>query len=282
MHSFLSAYMLYLHVGKITAFAPNLLRHKSNPLVDAPAKRFLHTPPSTISIPFSTSVKPSPSTTSTSLASANLLPFIYTGFSGTLLYRATSFATNPSEKIVLVAVALLSFLNFGPSDNAKLASAKRAYKQTNPSSAGKEKRARQAALTWRKAVRIKIVGQVAGLVKMATAREPSGVMRGAALLMGGIMMYIISGGGRAYHDNDGNWTPLSGNTVLGILTMDAAFFGAALIAARKLTASLDHSSASSGALVAASVYAFGAIGGAMEGIPQFIKAIKPKKEEPSE
>lgn len=257
-----------LHIDVTAAFAPALSltsRHRSTSSVGYPS--LLRIPPSQISFQ-----RPSPHvlsspTTSTSLKSAKVLPFVYTGFSGALLYKAAKLATDPAERIVLVAVSALSLLNFGPSDNGRLASAKRAYKLTGPASAGKEKQARQAALTWRKAVRIKIVGQIAGLARMASAKEPSGVMRGAALLMGSVMMYLLSGGGRANHDSDGKWKPLPEKTVLGILIMDAVFCGAALVAAR------------SGAFVAAVIYAFGATVGALEGIPQLAKAIKPKKGE---
>jgi len=200
------------------------------------------------------------------LASAKILPFAYAGFSGALLYKATK-ATTQAESIVLLAVSALSFLNFSASDNAKLKSAKLAYQsKTKPASAGKEKQLRQAALTWRKAVRVKIIGQFLGLARMVIAKESVGVMRGAAILMASSMMYFITGAGRSNHDHDGNWKPLSDKTVTRVLTMNAILCGAALVAA---SASLDSTKLN----VAARIYAAGAIVGSLEGIPQFIKAI---------
>jgi len=206
-----------------------------------------------------------PVDSSTSLASAKVLPFVYTGFSGALLYKATKLATDPAETIVLASVSALSLLNLGPSDNARLASAKRAYKKTDPASAGKAKQTRQAALTWRKAVRIKIVGQVIGLTRMVLAKEPKGVMKGAAWVMGATMTFLMTGGGSARHDDDGNWKPIPEKSLGGVLTIDAILFVAALVAG---------DCSSSWALKAAMVYAAGVTVGSLEGIPQFVKAIK--------
>eukprot|EP00536_Pseudo-nitzschia_multiseries_P014523 jgi/Psemu1/311098/fgenesh1_kg.719_\ len=206
--------------------------------------------------------------TSTSLASAKVLPFAYTGFSGALLYKAVKCATDPAETMVLAAVSALSFFNLAPSDNARLASAKRAYKKTDPASAGKEKQVRQAALTWRKAVRIKIVGQVIGLTRMLLAKEPRGVMKGAAWVMGATMTFVVIGGGSARHDDDGNWKPMPEKSVSGILLIDAILFGAALVAG-----DCTKSSAS----MAAMVYTAGVTVGSLEGIPQFVKAIQGNK-----
>lgn len=265
----------YLQVGVVRGFAPNNFHRNSN-LALCPAISIgkCHSVSTTV---YFQSVPPrgGPSPSTTSLASATILPFVYTGFSMGLLYKAANVSTQPAEKIIVVAAALLALLNFGPSDNAKLTSAKRACKQTKPASAGKEKQTRQAALTWRKAVRVKILGQIAGLTRILLAKEAVGVMRGAALVMGAVMMYLISGGGRANHDSDGNWKPLPEKSVTTILMMDAVFFGAALFAAERLGTT---GTFTQGSFVAVMIYAFGAIGGSLEGLPQFLKAIQGNKQ----
>lgn len=265
----------YLQVGVVVGFAPSRFHRNSNlalfPAISIGRYRSVATAVSFQGGPLRRGPLPS----KTSLASAKILPFVYTGFSAGLLYKAANLSTQPAEKITLVTVALLALLNFGPSDNAKLASAKRACKQTKPASAGKEKQTRQAALTWRKAVRVKILGQIAGLTRILLAKEAVGVMRGAALVMGAVMMYLISGGGRANHDSDGNWKPLPEKSVTTILMMDAVFFGAALFAAERLGTT---GTFTQGGLAAVMIYAFGAIGGSLEGLPQFLKAIQGNKE----
>mmetsp|Transcript_21854 Transcript_21854/g.51833 ORF Transcript_21854/g.51833 Transcript_21854/m.51833 type:complete len:281 (+) Transcript_21854:120-962(+) len=251
-------------IGRAEAFAPIRSRRCYKPRCDGyPAKQLIVP---TVSSFFTPPVDALP--TSTSLASAKVLPFVYTGASGALLYKAAKLATHPAEAMVLAAVAALSLFNLGPGDNARLASAKRAYKKTQPASAGPEKQARQAALTWRKAVRIKIVGQVIGLARMLLAKEPRGVMKGAAWVMGATMAFLMTGGGSSRHDDDGNWKPIPESALTGILVIDAVLFGAALVAGE-----CTGSSASAAALV----YTVGVTVGSLEGIPQFIKAIRGDK-----
>ena len=167
--------------------------------------------------------------------------------------------------IVLLAVAALSFFNFSASDNAKLKSAKIAYKTTKPASAGKAKHQRQAALTWRKAVRIKILGQILGLGRMVVAKESKGVMNGAALITASSLLYFLTGAGRSHHDPDGQWHPLPVPAVTGVFLINIILFGAAWVAA---------SASASSARGAARLYAAGAIVGSLEGIPQFVQAIQ--------
>ncbi|VEU33677.1 unnamed protein product [Pseudo-nitzschia multistriata] len=259
------------NTAAVTAFAPSLSRHhqKLKVPVDLHVGQLR-----TLSLPKIPSVRvvaqspASARTTCTSLPSAKVLPFVYTGFSGALLYKATRLSTDCSETIVLVAVSALSFLNLGPSDNARLASAKRAYKKTEPASAGKEKQARQAALTWKKAVRIKIIGQVIGLGRMVLAKECRGVMKGAAWVMGATLAFLMAGGGSARHDDMGNLKPIPEKALMGIMTIDAILFAAALLAAEP---------SSSLGFVAAVVYAAGVSVGSLEGVPQFLKAMKGNK-----
>ena len=135
--------------------------------------------------------------------SAKILPFAYGGASMALIYRAAATASK-TDKAVLVATAALSLFNLGPTDNARLvgkcqcypkretaaltnqsifpssaqtllvtlpclplqASAKRSLKRypscTPPSAA------RKVALKWRLLVRMKLVGQLIGLIWMAS------------------------------------------------------------------------------------------------------------------
>ena len=217
-----------------------------------------------------------PSTTTTSLASAKILPVAYAGFSGALLYKAqammkgTTATPSPeaaSSILVLLAVAALSIVNFSASDNAKLKSAKIAYHTTTPASAGKAKQQRQAALTWRKAVRIKILGQLVGLGRMVVAHEARGVMMGASLITAASLLYFLTGAGRSHHDPDGQWHPLPAPAVTGVFLVNVILFGAAWVAA-------SASSSASSARGAARLYAAGAIVGSLEGIPQFVQAIQ--------
>jgi len=238
----------------------------------------------------------------TKLESAKILPIAYAGASGALLYKAAIRATTAStsttsrllrlvglssECIVLLAVSLLSLVNFSISDNARLKSAKIAYQQkTNPASSGKEKQFRQAAITWRKAVRIKIIGQFIGLIRMILARSAVGIMRGGAIIMAAQLLYFFAGGGRSNHDNNGNWKPLSEKAVISVLLIDAILVGAALLAASAGPAATTVSLSASTTIidstpnikfaVASRIYAFGTIVGCIEGIPQFMKAINRK------
>jgi len=138
--------------------------------------------------------------TSTSLGSAKVLPFLYTGFSGALLYKAVALGTRPRmDSIVLLAFSALTFFNLGPSDNAKLGSGKLACKQTAATEEDDQHQQllREKAATWRKSVRIKIIVQIVGLFRMVLAKQTEGLMRGAAMILGASILYISSGGGEA-------------------------------------------------------------------------------------
>ena len=192
------------------------------------------------------------------VSSAKVLPIAYTSASAALLFKGLK-ATTKAEKAVLLATSALSLLNFGPSDNAFLASAKRAYKKTAPSSAGRAKQERQAALTWRSVIRIKIIGQVIGLVSMSCAKRSLGMMRGAAILSAGDLAFFLAGAGRAYHDDDGNWQPMSESVSTAASIIHAVMCTAALVAAPSPVDSTKFT-------VATGIFTFGAIGGAVEGL----------------
>lgn len=148
-------------------------------------------------------------TSPTSLESAKILPFLYTGFSGALLYKAKTVVSD-ADKIVLVAMAALSFFEFGRSDNVCLGSAKAACKKTMAISAETRKEVPSGnALQWRRAVRLRILGRVVGLSRMALARGSPGLWKGAALVLVGSLFFLVNGGGGdAFHDDDGEPNPL--------------------------------------------------------------------------
>lgn len=175
------------------------------------------------------SLQQPPSKTTTRLQSAKILPFVYTGFSGALLYKAKAVtSTNVADQIVLVAMALLSLINLGPSDNARLKSAKIACKKTEEPS--------EEALAWRKAVRLKIVSQVVGLLRMVLATESSGFLKGATFVIGGPLLFLINGGGgKNNHDAEGTSTPLPEEASAKKLNTAVVLFVVIGVAALKAT-----------------------------------------------
>jgi hypothetical protein len=203
----------------------------------------------------------------TVVSSAKILPFAYTGASVALLQKAIRKSSTKAEMAVLLATSALALVNFGPSDNANLASAKRAYKKTDPSSSGRAKQERQAALTWRKVVRIKIIGQVLGLLWMVCAKSTKGIMHGAAFIMGSLLAFFLAGAARSRHDEDGNWNPMPSNISTMSMTIDAVLCTAALVAGTSPVESTKFA-------VSAGIYSFGAAVGALEGIPKLLKVFK--------
>jgi len=203
----------------------------------------------------------------TVVSSAKVLPIVYTGASVALFKKAIRRSSTKAEMAVLLTTSALSLLNMGPSDSANLASAKKAFKKTEPSSSGRAKQERQAALTWRKAVRLKIIGQIVGLALMIWARTTKGIMLGASVIMYGLVSHFLAGAGRSRHDEEGNWTPLPSNVATSILTMDALFCASAVVATNSPVASTKFA-------IAAGLYSFGAAVGALEGIPKFLKVLK--------
>lgn len=212
-------------------------------------------------------VRSTPSSVSRSLPvveSAKVLPFAYSGASAALLYRATK-AVSKTDKAVLVATAVLSLFNLGPTDNARLSSAKRAmkrYPSCTPISA-----ARTNALKWRMLVRIKLVGQLIGLVYMAVSK--SGIMQGAAIVMATNVIFFLGGAGNANHDSDGAAAPMPASKSAGLLTLDTVLTVAALIAA---SSPVDSSRYVRSALL----YAGGAAIGGLEGLAVLIAKLAEK------
>lgn len=192
------------------------------------------------------------------LESAKILPIAYTSASAALIFKATKAATN-ADAAVLAATALLACFNLAPTDNARLASAKRADKKYPPAVAGEAKQLRQAAKTWRSVVRIKLIGQVVGLVTMASAKTSTACLRGASMVMGANMLFFLCGAGRAMHDQEGTSAPMPSGRATMILTIDTILTMAALIASRSPLESTRRT-------VLASIYAGGVFIGALEGV----------------
>lgn len=176
------------------------------------------------------------STTSTRLESAKILPFVYTGLSTGLFLKAGA-APVLSDRFLLLA-----FLSYGRLDNAKLKSAKLACKKTLAIDAqtGKEE-ASSEAQAWRKAVRLKIILRVVGMLRLASAKTSRGVMRGAAFVLASSLLFLAAGGeGEMYHDADGNWKPKPENeeSAKKIKTLAALFIGTVLASLRGTPLSL--------------------------------------------
>jgi hypothetical protein len=193
------------------------------------------------------------------VASAKVLPAMYTTVGTALLVKATKAATQ-ADGLLLATTGLLAIINLGPVDNARLASAKRACKITPPASSGAAKRKRQAARTWRSVVRLKLVGQLAGLAWMAVA---SNVLRGAALVMVANMAFFLCGAGGARHNDQGLPAPMSGSASAAILLVDTALSAAALLGASSPIGSTRRAKC-------ACLFSAGAFLGAAEGLPTFV------------
>jgi len=187
--------------------------------------------------------------------SAKILPVAYTSLSGALLYRAAGAATK-ADRAVLVATAALALFNLGPTDNARLASAKRACKKSSPPS--------EVARTWRRAVRVKLAGQIIGLTWMTFSRCGVGVMRGAAAVMASNTLFFLCGAGKAMHDDEGEHVRMPRGLSITVLTIDAALTGAALAAAAAPVGTTRQG-------VGAGIFAGGAVIGALEGIAQLVR-----------
>ena len=196
--------------------------------------------------------------------SAKVLPLAYASASAALLYRATKAATK-ADKAVLVATAVLSLFNLGPSDNVRLASAKKADKIYPPCTP--QSQHRKNAEKWRSLVRIKLVGQLLGLVWMAVSETSVGVMRGAAIIMATNMLFFILGSGRNNHDKDGFADPMPASKSRGLLTIDTVLTVAALVASASPVGSTRYA-------VCAGIFAGRAAIGGLEGLAVLVASGK--------
>ena len=109
-------------------------------------------------------------------------------------------------------------------------------------------------------MRIKLVGQLAGLAWMVVA---SNVLRGAALVMMSNMAFFLSGAGGARHNDQGLPAPMSGSASAAILLVDTALSAAALLGASSHIGSTRRA-------ICACVFSAGALLGAAEGLPTFV------------
>jgi hypothetical protein len=200
------------------------------------------------------------------VASATILPAFYSTLAAGLLAKATTAAT-PSDASLLAATGLLSLVNLGPSDSARLTSSKRAYKNTPPASSGIAKQRRYAVKNWRSAVRIKIAGQAVGLTRMAFASSTTGVLRGAAIVMAANAAFFFVGAGKSRHDIDGKPAPMTDAASGAILAVDLTLTGTALLGAASVAGSTRRA-------VCSWIYAAGALIGAAEGIPAFVASLR--------
>lgn len=211
--------------GFTSAFAPTTTQIMASPVQTASPSS------STLRVPSLASPLPTTRRGVTVLRSAKILPVAYTGIGATLIVRAVQ-ATTRADAAVLAATGAIALFNLGPTDNARLASAKKAYANTPPASSGKAKQLRQAAKTWRSVVRIKLVGQFGGLIWMAVAASSNGILRGAATVMAANMAFFLCGAGGATHNSKGEFAPMPTETARSILTMNTILVAAALAAAR--------------------------------------------------
>lgn len=191
--------------------------------------------------------------------SAKIVPVAFTSASAALMFRATKvYSSNKVDAAVLLATSALTLFNFGPIDNARLISAKRADKSNPPASSGIAKQRRQAAKTWRSTIRIKIIGQCIGLLWLTCAKSGVGIMRGAATVMAASIAFLLSGGGNSRHNNDGSSDPMSTGVIRILLGIDTILTLSALIAASSPVESTRRA-------VFAGIYVAGATLGAVEG-----------------
>lgn len=188
--------------------------------------------------------------------SAKVLPIAYSGASAALLYRATK-AASKTDKGVLLATAALSLFNLGPTDNARLTSAKRSlniYQACNPPSEH-----RKRALKYRSLVRMKLIGQLIGLVWMIVAKTSTNIMIGAAIVMATNMLFFLLGAGGANHNKEGIADPMPTSKSRGLLAIDTILTAAALVAASSPVDSTRYATS-------AGVFVVGSAIGGLEGL----------------
>mmetsp|Transcript_47100 Transcript_47100/g.47547 ORF Transcript_47100/g.47547 Transcript_47100/m.47547 type:complete len:96 (+) Transcript_47100:2-289(+) len=91
-----------------------------------------------------------------------------------------------------------------------------------------------------------------------------GLMRGAAIIMGGNLAFLACGAGRANHNDEGKWEPMPSDSFKAYIVKFAAMFVAALIASFSPVDSLKCN-------VAAGFFTMGALGGINEALSIILK-----------
>lgn len=135
------------------------------------------------------------------VASAKIIPAVNLGLGGALLSRVAG-AGSKVDAAVLASTGLLATLNLAVTDNARYASAKRALAvyEGKVSLPGQAVQQLAVAKKWMNLVRLQLVGQLAGLVWMARAGSPTGVLRGAVVFMAANVAFFLLGAATAKHD----------------------------------------------------------------------------------
>ena len=199
------------------------------------------------------------------VASAKVVPFAYTGVGAALAGRAFSAATR-ADATVLATTSALAIFNLAVTDGARLASAKRAVanyvgRDSLPSLAVKQF---ATAKRWYMLTRLHLAGQLVALVWMTRA----GVLGGAAGFMLANVLFFAGGAGAAKHDMDGRPAPIKPSLLRFVFAVDSVLFGAAALAAASPVGSLVRA-------VGSYIFCVGCLIGAVEGFPQWLKAIAP-------
>ena len=199
-------------------------------------------------------------------ASAALLPAASTAL-GLSLLRGASVAATKSDAAVLASTGLLAVFNLAVTDNARFASAKRAIaiytgRTSLPGAALKQL---SIAKKWKSIVSLQLLGQFAGLVWMARATCSEGILRGATIFMAANVLFFLRGAAGAKHDRYGLPAPIPASKANAIMVIDgvlctAAAVGSVAAAGTTLRASTSY------------LFALGAMIGAVEGLPMWLKA----------
>ena len=193
-------------------------------------------------------------------AFTQIIPVANIGLGCTLLYRAA--ATSGANAVVLASTGLLATLNLAVEDNARYASAKRALAKVENEELPLAKLAKQ----WYTAVRAQVFGQLAGLLYMARAATPAGVLYGAVIFMTANVAFFLLGAGDSKHDLVGVIAPMNAKQKQIVLSTDLVLLGAAYVGASLWWNPLGS--------FGKYVYATGCLIGAAEGLPKTVAAVK--------
>jgi hypothetical protein len=252
-HSILTAFLLLFALSSATAFI----------IVPAPLPRseLFHRPAQCLQKPHKLIQRSPP-------PSANIaLPAAYTCAAMALFLKALRASAQGVDAAVLASTGALVLFNFNPSDTSSITSATLACDITPPASSGVAKSRRQAARTWRSVVRIKVVGQLLGLVWMLAARSAECGLRAAALVKAASVAHLAWGAGGARHDARGAAAPMDGSLSTAILAMDASLSVAALLGAASPAGSICRTRCSL-------YWSAGALGAAFAAVPAFLRAVQ--------
>jgi len=125
--------------------------------------------------------------------SAAVLPTAYRALAAGCAWRATS--SDPASAAVLLSTAVAAAADLGPGAAAQLATAKRAQ------SSGATAVGADAADAWRSVVRLKLLGQLAGLAASALC---GAALAGAASVVAADAAFWALGGGAKRLESDGS------------------------------------------------------------------------------